>query len=104
MQKEHIVKYTNYPNNVLFFDKETKSVHPTQKPVSLLEYLIKTYTREGDLILDNCMGSCSCGVDSYNLKRQFIGIELDKNYFNISVNRMIEIMKDDLSILEIYNN
>ena len=88
LQKEHIVKYTNYPNNVLFFNKETKTVHPTQKPLSLLEYLIKTYTREGDLILDNCMGSGSTGVASGNLGRRFIGIELDNEYFNIAKNRI----------------
>ena len=88
LQKEHIVKYTNYPNNVLFFDKETNGVHPTQKPVSLLEYLIKTYTRERDLILDNCMGSGSTGVACANTNRRFIGIELNKEYFKIAKNRI----------------
>lgn len=86
--KEHIIEYTNYPNNVLCFDKETKTVHPTQKPHDLLEYLIKTYTREGDLILDNCMGSGSCGVAAAKNKRRFIGIELDKNYFEIAKDRI----------------
>ena len=86
--KEHIVKYTNYPNNVLFFNKETKTIHPTQKPVDLLEYLIKTYTREGDIILDNCMGSGSTGVACAKTKRKFIGIELDKNYFEKAKNRI----------------
>lgn len=51
--KEHVVEYTNYPNNVLFFDKETKTIHPTQKPVDLLAYLIKTYTKENYIVLDN---------------------------------------------------
>lgn len=88
LMKEHIVKYTNYPNNILSFNKESKTVHPTQKPVDLLEYLIKTYTVEGDVVLDNCMGSGSTGVASGNLKRKFIGIELDKNYFNIAKNRI----------------
>lgn len=86
--KEYMVKYTNYPNNVLFFNKETKTVHPTQKPNALLEYLIKTYTKKSDLILDNCMGSGSCGVAAANTGRNFIGIEMDKEYFNIAKNRI----------------
>ena len=86
--KEHVIEYTNYPNNVLYFDKEIKNVHPTQKPNDLLEYLIKTYTREGDLILDNCMGSGSCGVAAAKNKRRFIGIELNKDYFDIAKNRI----------------
>lgn len=88
LMKEHIVRYTNYPNNVLFFNKESKTVHPTQKPIDLLEYLIKTYTKEGDIVLDNCMGSGSTGVASGNLKRKFIGIELDSNYFEIAKRRI----------------
>ena len=86
--KEHVIEYTNYPNNVLYFDKETKNVYPTQKPNDLLEYLIKTYTREGDLILDNCMGSGSCGVAAAKNKRRFIGIELNKDYFEIAKDRI----------------
>ena len=86
--KEHVIEYTNYPNNVLYFDKETKNVHPTQKPNDLLEYLIKTYTRENDPILDNCMGSGSCGVAAAKNKRRFIGIELNKDYFEIAKDRI----------------
>ena len=59
-------------------------LHPTQKPVELLEYLIKTYTAEDMLVLDNCMGSGSTGVACLNTNRRFIGIELDENYFNIA--------------------
>lgn len=92
---EHIIKYTNYPNNVLFFNKESKSLHPTQKPIDLLQYLIKTYTKEGDIILDNCMGSGSTGVAAIKLNRKFIGIELDENYFKISKNRIERL---DMSI------
>lgn len=88
LMKEHIIRYTNYPNNVLYFNKESKTVHPSQKPVDLLEYLIKTYTKEGDIVLDNCMGSGSSGVASGNLKRKFIGIELDSNYFKIAKRRI----------------
>ena len=61
-----------------------KMYHPTQKPVPLLEYLIKTYTNEGDTVLDNCMGSGSTGVACVNTKRDFIGVELDENYFDIA--------------------
>ena len=68
--------------------------HPTQKPVALLEYLIKTYTNEGETVLDNCMGSGSTIVACKNTKRQFIGIELDKNYFDISVQRIQNNIND----------
>lgn len=69
-------------------------LHPTQKPVALLEYLIKTYSNEGDLILDNCMGSGSTGVACINTKRKFTGIELDENYFNIAKKRIEEVQND----------
>ena len=65
-----------------------KGLHPTQKPVALLEYLIKTYTKEGDLVLDNCMGSGSTGVACQNTNREFIGMELDEKYFNIAKKRI----------------
>lgn len=93
--KEHVIEYTNYPNNVLYFDKEIKNVHPTQKPNDLLEYLIKTYTREDDLILDNCMGSGSCGVAAAKNNRRFIGIELNKDYFDIAKNRIERAYMED---------
>ena len=87
-QGEYVQKYTNYPNNLLQFNSELKTVHPTQKPVNLLEYLIKTYTKEGETVLDNCMGSGSTGVACINTNRNFIGIELDENYFNIAKERI----------------
>lgn len=65
--------------------------HPTQKPVTLLEYLIKTYTNEGDTVLDNCMGSGSTGVAAVNTGRNFIGIELDENYFKVAKGRINEV-------------
>ena len=65
-----------------------KRVHPTQKPVSLLEYLIKTYTNAGDLVLDNAMGSGTTGVACVNTGRGFIGIELDDKYFDIAKERI----------------
>ena len=81
---------TNYPSNILYYDLDKDKFHPTQKPVGLLEYLIKTYTNEGEVVLDNCMGSGSMGVACLNTNRKFIGIELEKNYFDISVNRIFE--------------
>ena len=83
-------KYTNYPNNVLEFNKPTTGnrLHPTQKPVPLLEYLIKTYTNESDVVLDNCMGSGSTGVACINTNRNFIGYELDEHYFQIAKERL----------------
>jgi site-specific DNA-methyltransferase (adenine-specific) len=84
----YIQKYTNYPRNYLEFPYQTKSVHPTQKPVPLLEYLIKTYTNENDTVLDFTMGSGSTGVACKNLNRNFIGIEKDKKYFELSEKRI----------------
>ena len=65
-------------------------MHPTQKPVALLEYLIKTYTNEYDTVLDNCMGSGSTGVACVNTNRNFIGIELNKDYFEIAKKRILK--------------
>lgn len=81
-----------YPRSVLKFAKDTQrsKEHPTQKPVALLEYLIKTYTNESDTVLDNCMGSGSTGVACVHTNRNFIGIELDENYFNIAKERIEE--------------
>lgn len=73
---------TDYPRPIF------KKGHPTQKPVSLLEYLIKTYTAEGETVLDNCMGSGSTGVACVNTGRRFIGIELDDEYFEIAKDRI----------------
>jgi len=81
-----------YPRSVLKFktDKQQSALHPTQKPVALLEYLVKTYTNEGDMVLDNCMGSCSTGVACVNTGRRFIGMELDPVYFGIAEKRIQE--------------
>ncbi len=79
-----------YPRSVLKFKKDCQRLHPTQKPIALCEYFIKTYTNEGDIILDNCMGSGSTGVACVNTKRDFIGIEKDENYFNIARERIEE--------------
>ncbi len=84
-----------YPRDVLRFNRvpKTKTVHPTQKPVELLEYLIKSFTNEGMTVLDNCMGSGSTGVACINTNRNFIGIELDDNYFKIANDRLREAME-----------
>ena len=85
-----------YPRSVLKFSRGTrrnKKLHPTQKPVALLEYLIKTYTNEGETVLDFTMGSGSTGVACVNTGRDFIGIELDPTYFNIAKKRIEEAEK-----------
>lgn len=80
-----------FPIDVIeFSNPNNKNVHPTQKPVSLLEYLIRTYTNEGMTVLDNCMGSGSTGVACVNTNRNFIGMELDENYFEIARKRIKE--------------
>ena len=75
------------PSSVQLFNRE-RGLHPTQKPVPLLEYLIKTYTNEGDTVLDNTMGSGTTGVAAVNLNRNFIGIEMDEHYFEIAEKRI----------------
>lgn len=80
-------KAEGYPTTILDFKSEN-GLHPTQKPVSICEYLIKTYTDEGDLVLDNCAGSGSTLVAAKNLNRQFIGIEKEKEYYDICVQRL----------------
>ena len=81
-------EYTNYPTTIWEFGSEGKTIHPTQKPIALMEYLIKTYTNEGDVVLDNTFGSCTTGIASLNTNRKFIGIEMDDNYFSIGVERI----------------
>lgn len=91
LMQEHVPRFKNYPKNVLQFNTE-RGLHPTQKPVPLLEYLIKTYTNPGDTILDNCMGSGSTGVAVKRAGegRKFIGIEQNKVYFDIAQKRIQE--------------
>lgn len=86
--KDYTQDFTGYPSNVLRFKSEADTVHPTQKPVKMLEYLIKTYTNEGEVVLDFTMGSGSTGVACVNTDRSFIGIELDKEFFKISQDRI----------------
>jgi site-specific DNA-methyltransferase (adenine-specific) len=77
-----------YPLTVVDFTRDRDKVHPTQKPVALMEYLIKTYTNPGDTVLDNCMGSGTTGVACVNTGRSFIGIEKDPGYFAIAQSRI----------------
>ena len=93
-QKKDYVRITDekYPCNVLNFSS-VQQYHPTQKPVSLLEYLIRTYSNENELVLDNTCGSGSTGVASVNTNRRFIGIEKDDNYFEIAEKRIDEAIK-----------
>ena len=83
-----------YKGNILKYKKDYNGYHPTQKPVLLLEDLIKTFSNEGNLVVDLTMGSCSTGIACINTKRNFIGIELDENYFNISKKRVEEKRKE----------
>ena len=96
MKNDYTYKSTErYPRSIQVFltDTQNSSLHPTQKPVALLEYLIKTYTNEGEVVLDNCMGSGSTGVACLNTNRNFIGIELDKTYFEIAKQRINKAAK-----------
>ena len=83
-----------YPRQVLEFKRPHPPIFPTQKPVDLCEYLIKTYTNENDIVIDNCMGSGSTGMAALNTNRKFIGIELDENYFNIAKERIEDAEKE----------
>ena len=89
-EQSKIVRDKKYPKNVLTFSNASQKdkLHPTQKPVTLLEYLINTYTTENETVLDFTFGSCSTGVTCLNTNRKFIGIELDDNYFDIGAERM----------------
>ena len=94
-----ITEYTNYPTTTLNFNKDANSFHPTQKPVALLEYLINTYSNEGELVLDNTMGSGSTGVACVNTNRKFIGIELDEKYYDISCQRIKDAINEKKQLL-----
>ena len=93
-QGEDFIPDKSYPENIVYFKTEHKNrLHPTQKPVALLEYLIKTYTNEDEVVLDNCMGSGSTGVACININRNFIGMEKNEKYFEIAKDRIEEHLK-----------
>jgi len=83
-------EYTNYPTTILEFGSEGKTIHPTQKPIDLMEWLIKTYTNEGDIVLDNTMGSGTTNLACIKLNRKSIGVEKEKQYYDVAVRRASE--------------
>ncbi|EJR62784.1 hypothetical protein IK3_03104 [Bacillus toyonensis] len=92
----YVKKYTNYPKSIINFPRESKTFHPTQKPVALFEYLIKTYTKEGEIVLDNCMGSFTTAIACINTNRNYIGFEMEEEYWKLGnerVNKHIESLK-----------
>lgn len=88
-----------HPKTIQKFNRDKSGLHPTQKPVALFEYLIKTYTNEGETVLDNCMGSGTTAIACINTNRNFIGFELDKKYYDIA-NTRIERHRQQQSLLE----
>lgn len=93
-KKSYVREFTGYPNTVLQFDVERDGIHPTQKPVALMEYLIRTYTQPGELVLDFTMGSGTTGVAAMRSGRRFIGIERDAGYFEIASQRIYAARKE----------
>ena len=87
---ENIITDLKYPKSILNFNRPHPQIHPTQKPVALIQYLIKTYSNENDLILDNCIGSGTTAVAAIKEKRHFIGMELNKEYYDIACKRVKE--------------
>lgn len=92
-QEHTIQKYTNYPNDILEFTSLGKYLHPNQKPLDLFEYLIKTYTNENELVLDNCIGSGTTAIAALNTNRNFIGIEKDPAYYQLACERVENHLK-----------
>ena len=90
---DYISKFSGYPSSLMKFNNESKQAHPTQKPVALMEYLIRTYTNEGETVLDFAMGSFTTAIACLNTKRHFIGIELDEHYFLIGKERIENHLK-----------
>lgn len=93
-ESEYSQEWTNYPKEIIEFITDKNPIHPTQKPVGLMEYLIKTYSNENEIVLDNCMGSGTTGIACMNTNRKFIGMELDEKYFNLAKNRIEENKKE----------
>ncbi|MEC1393657.1 site-specific DNA-methyltransferase [Bacillus velezensis] len=89
--KDAIQKFENYPKDILQFPQDSKGIHPTQKPVALFEYLIKTYTNENDVVLDNCMGSGTTAVSATLNNRKWLGFETDKEYIKLANERLEHI-------------
>ena len=96
-ETEYEQKYTNYPSEIIEFGLDRNVVHPTQKPVELMEYLIRTYSNSGEVVLDNCMGSGTTGVAAVMSGRNFIGIEMDQEYYEIAKKRI----EDAVPVVEV---
>lgn len=94
LTKSHYVRYKNFPKSVLDFPRDSKTFHPTQKPLSLFEYIVKTYTDEGEIVLDNCMGGFTTAVACDNTNRRWIGFELQKEYCEVGLERINENRKN----------
>lgn len=92
---EYTSKYTNYPTTIWEFASEGKTQHPTQKPIALMEEIIKTFSNKNDTVLDCCMGSGSTGIACLSTNRNFIGVELDDNYFETCKNRINTYINDN---------
>ncbi|MFA9380204.1 MAG: site-specific DNA-methyltransferase [Acetanaerobacterium sp.] len=92
LESEYLTRYMNYPRQTLQIKCE-RGLHPTQKPVALFEYLIKTYTNKGDLVLDNCIGSGTTAVACINSERDYVGFEITKEFFRIATERVIKEQK-----------
>lgn len=86
--KNYVSCYTNYPRNLLEVKCQREGLHPTQKPVELFEYFIRTYTNEGELVLDSCMGSGTTAIACMQARRNFIGFELDAEYYGVCTQRI----------------
>ena len=87
---EYVQKFTNYPDNILFFDCEKEYQHPTQKPLALMEYLVRTYTNEGETVLDFTMGSGTTCIAAFEQNRGYCGIEKDAHWYEVAVRRVCE--------------
>ena len=98
-RRSYIQEFTNYPKALaLKYPRESKTFHPTQKPVALFEYLIKTYTNKGETVLDNCMGSGTTAIACLNTERNFIGFETNKEYYDKSLERI----KNNVTQLDLF--
>lgn len=100
---QNFQEWTNYPRSVLEFDYDSPKLHPTQKPVALFEYLIRTYTTPGELVLDNCMGSGTTAIACINADRRYIGFELDAGYHDAAIRR-IENHTSPAAIMPVLNS
>ena len=96
-ETEYEQKWTNYPSEIIEFGLDRNVIHPTQKPVALMEYLIKTYSNEGDTVLDNCMGSGTTGVACKKTNRNFIGIEKESEYFTQAKERIGSVTVEEVA-------